>query len=46
MDLFKPDFKAYVPKLEENQKLVRIARGFEFEQKTIYFESNDKVFKI
>lgn len=30
--LFKPDFESYVPKLAENQKTVRIARGLEVEE--------------
>lgn len=32
ISLFKPDFESYIPKLPENQKIVRIARGLEHEE--------------
>ena len=36
--LFKPDFESYIPKLAENQKLVRIARGLETEENGAFVE--------
>lgn len=36
----QPDFESYVPKLPENQKLVRISRGLEKEEHVIFGNDN------
>lgn len=37
--LFKPDFESYIPKLEENQRIVRIDRGLEKEENGLIIEN-------
>lgn len=39
LSLFKPDFESYIPKLQENQKLVRIQRGLEKEENGLIIDN-------
>lgn len=44
LSLFKPDFENYIPDKTDNQRLVRIARGFEVDEK-MDMEFNNETFK-